>query len=84
MNKLGWLPLEEQRAKHKVNIFFKAMQNEIKIPIEEFKMKSQIFAWLGGDFLAWWLFFGLVVLSWFGIVIPRPDCFSPHAQNWKS
>ena len=40
MNKLGWIPLEEQRAKHKVNIFFKAMQNEIKIPIEDFKMKS--------------------------------------------
>ena len=29
MNKLGWIPLEEQRAKHKVTTFFKAMHNEI-------------------------------------------------------
>ena len=40
MNKLGWIPLEEQRAKHKITTFYKAMHNEIKIPIEGFKMKN--------------------------------------------
>ena len=50
----------------------------------QLKMKSQIFAWLGGDFLAWWLFLGLVAISWLGIAIPRSGWFSPHAQKWKS
>ena len=33
----------------------------------QLKMKSQIFAWLVGDFLAWWFFLGLVAgffLAW--------------------
>ena len=41
----------------------------------QLKMKSQIFAWLGGDFLAWWLFLCLASL------FPGLAGFHPMRKN---
>ena len=40
MNKLGWIPLEEHRARIKVNLFYKGINNLIDIPTEQYPAVS--------------------------------------------
>ena len=40
MNKLGWIPLEEQRARNKVNLFYKGIHNTIDIPTDQYQTIS--------------------------------------------
>ncbi|KAA2237151.1 hypothetical protein F0L74_32775 [Chitinophaga agrisoli] len=41
MKKLGWIPLEEQRARNKTSIFFKAINSQIDIPIDDLKKSNR-------------------------------------------
>ena len=38
MNKLNWKPLEEHRARNKVTLLYKAINNQAILPLNEFKM----------------------------------------------
>ena len=41
MHDLGWIPLEEQRARNKLNIFFKANAGQIGISMEDLKRSGR-------------------------------------------
>ena len=41
MKKLGWIPLEEQRARNKVILFFKAIKNQIEIPMNDLNKSNR-------------------------------------------
>ena len=38
MNKLNWTPLEEHRARNKVTLLYKAINNQAILPLNEFRM----------------------------------------------